>query len=257
MEKLPKALAFDLDGTLAPSKAHLEGDMASVLTGLLNYIPLAVVSGASKDQFRIQFLNYLNTNSVNFSNLYIFPENGASLEVYKNNEWVTQYEDKFDNLESDKIINALDIIINKYSLSKDLGYGNLIENRGSQITMSALGQNAPLELKEKWDPEQKIRRKMKNDLDEMIPGFEIRIGGSTSIDITKKGENKAVAIKNFIKILNLSKEDVIYFGDALFPGGNDEIVKETGVSCRQVSNPQDTIKVIRDILYKYEETNRQ
>ena len=257
MESLPKALAFDLDGTLAPSKAHLESDMAEVLTKLLKYLPLAVVSGASKQQFESQFLNYLTSRDINFSNLYIFPENGASLEVYKDNKWVVQYDDKFNEKEAEDIFQVLDKVIAKYSLSRDLGYGDLVENRGAQITLSALGQEAPLDLKEKWDPDQGIRTQIKNDLDKMLPGHEIRIGGATSIDITKKGENKALAINNFLKILNISKNELIFFGDALFPGGNDEIVEETGVICHKVSNPQDTIKALRAILQAYEETNRQ
>jgi HAD superfamily hydrolase (TIGR01484 family) len=257
IQTLPKALAFDLDGTLAPSKSHLESDMAEVFSNLLKYIPMAVVSGASKDQFLHQFINYLPQEGTNFSNLYIFPENGASLEIYKDGVWTVQYENKFNNDESNKIISVLDKVIETNNLSRNLGYGDLVENRGSQITLSALGQKAPLELKEKWDPDQVTRKKIKQFIDPMLPEFEIRIGGTTSIDITKKGQNKALAINNFIKILKIDKKDLVFYGDALYSGGNDEIVKETNVNCQMVSNPQDTIKALRGILHLYEETNRQ
>ncbi len=258
---LPKALAFDLDGTLAPSKSHLESDMAEVFSNLLKYLPMAVVSGASKEQFLLQFINYLPQEGTNFSNLYIFPENGASLEIYRDGVWSVQYEERFSEEESDKIISALKQVEEKFNLEETwvhvLKYGHEIENRGAQVTFSALGQKAPLELKEKWDPEQTTRKKIKAFLDPLLPEFEIRIGGTTSIDITKKGQNKAVAIDNFLKILKIDKTGLIFFGDALYSGGNDEIVKDTGVLCRQVSNPQDTIGSLRDILHMYEETNRQ
>lgn len=261
MDKLPKALAFDLDGTLAPSKSHLESDMAEVFSNLLKYLPMAVVSGASKEQFLRQFINYLPQEGTNFSNLYIFPENGASLEVYKDGVWTVQYEERFSEGESNKIISALKLVEEKFNLEESwyhvLKYGHEIENRGAQVTFSALGQKAPLELKEKWDPEQLTRRQIKAFLEPLLPEFEIRIGGTTSIDITKKGQNKALAINNFIEILKINKNELIFFGDALYSGGNDEIVKETDVICRQVSNPQDTIKALRDILQMYEETNRQ
>ena len=261
MDKLPKALAFDLDGTLAPSKSHLEADMANIFSRLLKYIPMAVVSGASKNQFKQQFLDYLSSEGTNLSNLYIFPENGASLEIYKDGEWIIQYEEKFSKEEAEKIITAFKLVEEKFNLEETwfhvIKYGHEIENRGAQITFSALGQRAPLEIKEKWDPDQSIRKKIKAFLGTILPEFEIRIGGTTSIDITKKGQNKALAINNFIEILNLSKEDIIFYGDALYPGGNDEIVKETGVLCQMVDNPLDTLIFLRDILHMYEETNRQ
>ena len=261
LQTLPKALAFDLDGTLAPSKAHLESDVADVFSKLLNFLPMAVVSGASKGQFELQFLKYLPETGVNLSNLYIFPENGASMEVYEDNSWTVKYEEHFSEEEAQKIISILKAVEEKFGLEESwyhvLKYGHEIENRGAQITLSALGQKAPLELKEKWDPDQAIRKRIKAFLDPLLSEFEIRIGGTTSIDITMKGQNKALAINNFLKIQKIEKNELIFFGDALYPGGNDEIVKETGVICKMVSNPQDTLIFLRDILNTYEETNRQ
>ena len=263
-DMIPLALAFDLDGTLAPSKSHLESDMAIAFAMLLEYIPMAVVSGASKRQFQTQFIDFLLSYAPDaiksFHNLYIFPQNGASLEIFKDNKWQTQYEDVFSKIESAKIISALKQAQKKFNISDSLintfRYGHKIENRGAQVTFSALGQKAPLILKEKWDPQQVIRKNIKAFLDPLLPEFDIKIGGATSIDITKKGINKAFAVNNFIKILNISKNDLIFFGDALFPDGNDEIVRETGVVCQKVSNPQDTILYLRDIIQKYEETSR-
>ncbi len=256
MNNKPKALAFDLDGTLTPSKSHLEADMAKVLIKLLEHMPFAIVSGASWKQFETQLLGYFPRNEKNFDNLYLFSENGASLTVHKDGVWSTQYRNSFDDIESTKIIKELNKIVDKYELSRNLGFGELIENRGAQITLSALGQKAPLELKEKWDPDQVKRKAMKIDLDLLLSDYEIRIGGSTSIDITKKGINKAMAINKFLEILKIQKEELIFFGDATFSGGNDEIVKETGVECRQVDNPEQTIAELRDIISLYEKTDR-
>lgn len=261
LEKLPKALAFDLDGTLAPSKSHLEPEMAEVLSKLLKYLPIAVISGASQEQFELQFLKYLDQESTNFSNLYIFPENGASLIAYNDGVWNSQYNNNFNEEEIAKITNALNSAIEKFSLSRELaeekGWGELIENRGAQITLSALGQKAPLEAKQDWDSDQSKRREIQTYLNKyLLSDCEIRIGGTTSIDITKKGINKAFGINNYLEILKIQKEDLVFFGDALYLGGNDEIVRETGVICKQVDNPQATIALLRDILYRYEETNR-
>ncbi len=267
MEKIPKALAFDLDGTLAPSKSHLETDMATMISTLLNFFPIAVVSGASKEQFQLQFLKYLPQENTNLSNLYVFPQNGASLEVYKEGKWIVQYEENFSENEANKIISILKQVEIDFNLKEtwinSLRYGHKIENRGAQVTFSALGQKAPLELKEKWDRNQEIRKKIKAFIDPLLPECEVRIGGTTSIDITKKGQNKAFAINKFMELLvidkkveKIEKNQLFFYGDALYPGGNDEIVKETGVVCEMVSNPQDTINHLRAILQSYEEDKR-
>jgi hypothetical protein len=41
---------------------------------------------------------------------------------------------------------------------------------------------------------------------------------------------------------------MLYIGDALFPGGNDEVVKETGIETRQTSGPEETARIIRELL---------
>ena len=254
---LPKALAFDLDGTLASSKYRIEDDMVAVLCQLLAHVPIAVVSGASQEQFHEQFLQYFPKDFDFTSKLYIFPQNGAELIEYKKGSWVVDYENSLDKRSEGEIISALDLVIKEFGLKKNPDYGELVENRGDQITLSALGQKAPLELKQKWDPDQAIRIKMKAFLEPLLPDDEIRIGGATSIDITKRGIHKAYAMNYFIKMLNIAKENLLYIGDALFPGGNDEIVKKNGFVCQKVDNPQDTLTLLRGILQKYEEASRK
>jgi phosphomannomutase len=82
----------------------------------------------------------------------------------------------------------------------------------------------------------------------VIPEFEVRVGGSTSIDVTKTGIDKAYGIKKLIELLAVTKKDVIFVGDRLGGGGNDYPVKAMGVDCLEVSNCQDTALVIQTIL---------
>ncbi len=100
-------------------------------------------------------------------------------------------------------------------------WGEEIEDRGSQITFSALGQQAPNKEKEKWDPDFTKRKKIKVFLDNLIPEFSVRLGGETSIDITKPGIDKAYGIKKLRDTLGIAIHEMIFIGDALFPGGND------------------------------------
>jgi hydroxymethylpyrimidine pyrophosphatase-like HAD family hydrolase len=127
-------------------------------------------------------------------------------------------------------------------------WGEVIENRGSQITLSALGQEAPLAEKEKWDPDFAKRQKIKVILDPLIPGFSVRLGGATSIDVTKPGIDKAYGIGKLRDILSVSLDEMIYVGDALFPGGNDYPAETAGVISIPVRGPEDTKRVVEAIV---------
>ena len=127
-------------------------------------------------------------------------------------------------------------------------WGEQIEDRDSQITLSALGQQAPLEEKKAWDPDFAKRKRMKTVLDELIPEFSVRLGGATSVDVTKPGIDKAYGIRKLRDILGIEIEDMLFVGDALFPGGNDYPAKEAGVVCVQVRDPEETKRVIETVV---------
>ncbi len=239
-----KVFAFDLDGTLAPSKSPVEPSMVATLCELLNKRKVAVLSGASIEQFETQFVQHLECN---LSNLLIFSENGSALYIWENGVRKNIYTEHFTEEEQTKILAVLDRMLAHFEL-KEANYGPLVENRGGQITFSGAGQQAPIDVKKIWDPDQKKRQAMREFLMLQIPEFEIRIGGMTSIDITRKGITKAFAILKMIEFLNVEKKDVVYYGDALYKGGNDEIVISSGVKTIAVSSPQETEKLLRDIL---------
>jgi HAD superfamily hydrolase (TIGR01484 family) len=127
-------------------------------------------------------------------------------------------------------------------------YGEIIEDRGSQITFSALGQNAPAEIKYAWDPTRSKREAIANAIRKKIPEFDVRVGGATSVDITRKGVNKAYGIMKMAQYLNLTIHDIVFVGDALFYGGNDYPAKTTGVDCVSVKGPEETANLIRSWL---------
>jgi hypothetical protein len=127
-------------------------------------------------------------------------------------------------------------------------WGETIEDRGSQITFSALGQQAPIEEKKKWDADFTKRKKMKVLLDKLIPEFSVRLGGTTSVDVTKPGIDKAYGIRKLRDTLGITIDEMIFIGDALFPGGNDYPAKEAGVVSIQVRDPNESKRVIEAII---------
>lgn len=241
-------IIFDLDGTLAESKSPLDSDMKKALEALLVRYKVAIVSGAAFPQFEKQVLSHLSVEQKLLSNLYIFPTNGSSMRVYKNNEWHTVYDEVLSEEDRKRIIDAVSKSVEEAGLSTMKTYGPQIEDRKSQITFSAVGQEAPVSVKSMFDPDQKKRLILRKSIEEKIPEFEVKIGGMTSIDITRKGIDKRYAIEKIEKELSIPKENMLFIGDAIFPGGNDYAAKEAGVETIKVDNPHDTVKVIHHLL---------
>jgi phosphomannomutase len=123
-----------------------------------------------------------------------------------------------------------------------------LARRLERITFSALGQEAPLDEKKKWDPDFSKRRQMKAFLDHLIPEFSVRLGGTTSIDVTKQGIDKGYGIRKLRDILGVVVSEMIFVGDALFPGGNDYPAKQAGAVSIQVRDPNETKRVIEAIV---------
>ena len=89
---------------------------------------------------------------------------------------------------------------------------------------------------------------MKMLLDDLIPEFSVRLGGTTSIGVTKPGIDKAYGIRKLRDRLCIAISEMIFVGDALFPGGNDYPAKEAGVVCIQVRDPDETKRVIEAVI---------
>ena len=243
---MKKLVVFDLDGTLAPSKESIDSEMAELLGKLLGTVKAALISGGDWPQFEKQVLAHLD-KAANLSNLSILPTCGTKFYKYEEG-WKKVYSEDFTSEEKKKIISSLQTAIDQSGLKAEKVWGEVIEDRGSQITYSALGQQAPLEQKKKWDPDFAKRKKIKALLDPLIGGFSVRLGGSTSIDITKPGIDKAYGIRKLRDILGIAIEEMIFVGDALFPGGNDYPAKEAGVVSIRVRDPEDTKRVIEAII---------
>jgi phosphomannomutase len=243
---MKKLIVFDLDGTLAASKSALDAEMASLLHDLLSVAKVAIISGGAWLQFEKQVLSNLPKDD-SLTRLSILPTCGTEFFEYSG-AWKKLYSEDLTADEKEKIVSSLKKAVETAGLRVDKTWGETIEDRGSQVTYSALGQQAPLEEKEKWDPDFAKRKKIKAILDTFIPEFSVRLGGATSIDITKPGIDKAYGIKKLSETLRISVNEMIYVGDALFVGGNDYPAEQAGVISIPVKGPQETKRVIEAII---------
>ncbi|HEY5591795.1 MAG TPA: HAD-IIB family hydrolase [Paludibacter sp.] len=243
---MKKLIVFDLDGTLAESKSSLDTEMASLLHDLLGIVKVAIISGGGWPQFEKQILSNL-PNDQRLENLSLLPTCGTQFYQY-NGAWKKIYSEDFNAEEKKKIINALKNALNTVGFNIEKIWGETIEDRGSQITYSALGQQAPIKEKTKWDPDFTKRVKIRKILGTLIPEFSVRLGGTTSVDITKPGIDKAYGIMKLRDKLNIEIEEMIFIGDAIFPGGNDYPAKEAGVVSIRIKGPEESKRVIETII---------
>jgi len=243
---MKKLIVFDLDGTLAQSKSSLDDEMAALLHDLLGVVKVAVISGGDWPQFEKQLLSHLPQDE-RLAHLSLLPTCGTKFYKYAG-EWKKLYSEDFTMEEKEKIINSLHKALGESGYKAEQVWGAVIEDRGSQITFSALGQQAPLEAKVKWDPDFDKRKKITAVLDTLIPEFSVRMGGATSIDVTKPGIDKAYGIRKLRDILGISLSEMLFIGDALFPGGNDYPAKEAGVVSLPVRGPSETKLMVTAII---------
>lgn len=254
--KHKELIVFDLDGTLAPTKSTIDKEMGTLLEHLLIEKRVAVIGGGKLELFHEQFLDALKIPTELLEKLFLFPVTATSFYRYKFG-WKNVYTHNLTSQEVDQIMSAFDKVFKQINYQKpEKTYGKIIENRGSQITWSALGQDVVkvigkkgVELKNKWrDENTPLKLKIAKHLQEYLPNLEVHAAGFTSIDITKKGIDKAYGLKQMEKYLKVKIKNMVFIGDAIFPGGNDYAVTKTPIDYFAIKNPEETKKVIRLML---------
>ncbi|TVV75121.1 HAD-IIB family hydrolase [Sphingomonas solaris] len=243
---MKELVAFDLDGTLAESKQPLGEAMGEALADLLGVAHIAVISGGDWPQFEKQVASRLPARA-DLDRLWLMPTTGTKLYRH-DGKWAPVYAELFDEQQRKDIIAAFDASLAATGFTPEQSWGERIEDRGSQITFSALGQQAPLKEKEHWDPDFAKRKIIQADLRQRLPGLSINIGGATSIDITREGVDKAYGLKKLSAASGIALEAMMFIGDAIFPGGNDYPAKELGLDTVRVRDPEETLSVIAAIV---------
>jgi phosphomannomutase len=243
---MKRLIVFDLDGTLAQSKSALDDEMAELLRKLLGVTAVAIISGGDFPQFQKQVIDRL-VQGTDFVNLSILPTSGTKFYTY-DGAWRTLYAENLTDDEKRRIEEALEEAVAEAGFQPKETWGERIEDRGTQITYSALGQEAPLEAKEKWDPDFTKRKAIQAILEKTLSDFSVRLGGTTSIDVTRPGIDKAYGIHKLRDVLGIPIAEMLFIGDAIFPGGNDYAALEAGTETISVRSPDDTKRVIQAIV---------
>ncbi len=246
---MPELVIFDLDGTLTRSKQALAPSMTRLLAELLARTKVAIISGGAFLQFAKQVVAELGDDA-DIENLYILPTSGAALYEWRARAWQKVYEERISENDAKHIEEAIRMVSQETGLVdfSTPSYGERIEYRGAQVTLSVLGQQAPLSEKEAWDPTKEKRHTLQSALAARLPGYTVTMGGKTSIDVTREGIDKAYGIHQLSKRLKIPESSMLYVGDELGAGGNDEAAYKTNVKTRAVAHPEETKELINELL---------
>lgn len=239
----PKLVAFDLDDTLAPSKSAISPRIAELLTALLERVDVAIISGGNETQFRSQVIAQLTQTSPEvLARLHLLPTCGTRYLRHDGTEFATIYAHDLTEQQKNDAMTALREEALALGLWEAEPWGDILEDRGSQITFSALGQRAPVDAKHAWDPDGSKRGALRDAVAARLPELEVRSGGSTSIDITRAGIDKAFGMHALADRTGFALTDMLFYGDRLDEGGNDYPVLAIGVPSVAVEGWEDTAR---------------
>lgn len=252
-----RLIAFDLDDTLAPSKSPAPDEIVDLLAELLLSTDVAVISGGNLEQFTTQLLTPLERRLAErdpqevdslLARMHLLPTCGTRYYEREPGGWRAVYEENLSFEDRALAAQTLERKARELGLWESLTWGDIIEDRGSQVTFSALGQRAPVDAKAVWDPDGAKKNALREAVAAELPHLEVRSGGSTSVDITSKGIDKAYGMQKLVVQTGIPLDEMLFVGDRLDPDGNDYPVKALGVRCHEVEGWGDTVRYLSELL---------
>lgn len=247
-----KLIAFDVDDTLVKSKNPLTNEMRDLLVRLLEKYEVAIISGSRYEIFQTNIIEPLaEVAGDNLKRMHILPTCGTRYYTYSGDveNWKLEYAEDFTEEQKAVISEACERRAREFGLWPEQPFGEVIEDRFSQISMSLLGQQAPAEAKYEWyNTHKEEAYRLTERISEDLPDYEVRYGGTTTVDVTAKGIDKAYGMQKLLDALNLKMSDALFIGDRLEEGGNDYPVKAMGVDSIDVDGWETTPHVVRGIL---------
>ncbi len=245
----PRLVAFDLDDTLAPSKSAIDPRIGEQLLRLAERVEVAIISGGQLQQFRSQVVERLPEADADLlAHVHLMPTCGTQYYRLTAEGIETVYALSLTDDEKQRALAAVEEEAKRLGLWAEQTWGPILEDRGSQITFSALGQSAPLDAKTAWDPTGEKKNALRDAVAVRIPDLEVRSGGSTSVDITHRGIDKAYGMRKLAEQTGIKLDDMLFVGDRLDEHGNDYPVLAMGVTCHAVEGWEDTAAYLDELI---------
>ncbi len=239
----PQHIFFDLDGTLTRSRSLMTPEHQELFRKLCDAKDVVVVTGGQISQIKKQI-------PPTFDGAYFALSQSGNHAVGKDGSLL--WSEEFSPHQTAAILALVKIIHDDVKLPVT-DENDLVEDRGSQISYSLIGHHEDTAKKEAFDPGAKKRLALLERFNTEVArlrdaGADVRPGGTTTFDFTIAGKHKGFNISRLTEREGWKKEDCVYVGDALFPGGNDETAIGV-VPTHPVKEPDETFDYIQaDLL---------
>ena len=197
---------FDVDGTLTPSRGRIDDNFSKFFFDFCTLNKVYLVTGSDREKTIEQVGNVIygmckRVYNCSGSDVYV-----GSRNIYKHIWTLPKLARQF---------------LEQYLEEEDFNIrtGNHIEERPGMVNYSLVGRNATIRDRKAfvdWEAWNGSRCRTANAFNIMFPELQATIGGETGIDIGPKGSDKSQILRDFS-----DKDKIIFFGDAIFEGGND------------------------------------
>jgi phosphomannomutase len=248
---LPRCVVFDLDGTLTGSKVPIEGPMAKTLLELVRRLDVGIVTGGRYKLIEVQVLPYLDAlgwTDADRHRLHLLPACGTQRRRWDGQRWRQEFREDLDAVDRERVPDVLIAAAKELGLFEQRHWGDYIDDRGGQITYSVFGQQAPLDVKQAWDPDGTKKERIRLLAAERLPHLSVASGASSSIDVTRPGRDKAFGVEGLAAELGVRLEQLVFVGDRLQDGGNDASLRRLPVALVAVRQPADTLTWARELV---------
>jgi len=234
------ALITDVDGTICEPDQPITKELAHALTYLQSTgLTFAFISGRQWENLHGRISTHLSSPH------YLLANTGAHCQ-YVDGKTTEQYQRSFTIKQTKEILSALESLIAEEHIQPHQERDALIKKYSSQITLCGVGCRAPRYIKAAFDTHKETRTRWVIFLQEKLnSSYTFNIGGDSSLDICLM--DKGEGILTFCQFNNIEPSQVIFFGDKLYPSGNDYAATKV-VDCLAVKNPIDTLKKIQQLF---------
>ena len=249
----PKVFLSDNDGTLTVARKPIRGEMAKTMVEFANTFKFAIVTGSPyKDMVEQMPPELLHNPNIDYwccmgNILY-----NCGKELHNSRNSIDF--DKFNPIMQDILKNCPIQYHKSFPRHHEI-------NANCAINFTMLGRpevgEPSLEDRQEyvqWDSQNGQRKWIIDNLVEQHPEYNFTYGGQISVDIVKKGCDKAQVVKHY-----KDKYDIVYFGDRIYKRGNDNSIAHEVVDCGgsiySVSGPEETMRIMQRLIQ--EEKERQ
>lgn len=225
---------FDIDGTLTDSRQKIDSSFEEFMLDfcLSGNSKVAFVTGSDR-QKTVEQIGEKLFSAVDYS------FNCSGNEIWHNGNLIHRHVYEPEQ----ELLDYLDQLLDRSKFP--LRTGTHMERRNGMINFTVVGRGCTTEERKEyveWDKQTSERVVLRDKIAHRFENVDVFIAGDTGLDIFPKGKNKEQVIEY---LRNIETETTYYFGDQIFPHGNDYNIAMKCDHRYSVKNWKNTYEILR------------